>query len=171
MLPDVLKKALMVAVSQRSFPVGTLRVLAVLPHNLHEWLALLGRTHVIMIHFPIALLLMAALGEVGGRIRGRSVGWTTGTLMCGALGAVFSMGLGWMLVWFSRYETSTTLTLHQYLGTATAFLAILSSGVYWKFGRKRPQWWTTVPIVLTAAMVGLTGHLGGTLVHGSLFSQ
>ena len=123
-----------------------------------------------MIHFPIALLLMAALGEVWGRFRGRPAGWTTGTLMCGALGAVFAMGFGWMLVWFNGYERSATLTLHQYMGTGTALVAMLSAAVHWKFGRERPQWWTTGSIIVTAAMVGVTGHLGGTLVHGSLLA-
>ena len=142
-------------------------VLSSLPGH-HEWLAVLGRAHVIIIHFPIALLLMAALGEVCGRIRGRPVGWTTGTLILGALGAMFSMGLGWMLVWFSGYAPSATLTLHQYLGTGTALMAMVSAAVHWKIARLQARWWTTGLILITGAMVGLTGHLGGTLVHGSL---
>lgn len=41
-----------------------------LPGKMHDWLALFGRTHVIVIHFPIALLLMALFGEIWGRVRG-----------------------------------------------------------------------------------------------------
>jgi uncharacterized membrane protein len=154
----------------RLFPAGVLSAVAELPTNVHDWLALLGRTHVILIHFPIALLLMAAFGEVLGRVRGRPASWTTATLFCGALGAVASMGLGWMLVWFSGFERSTTLTLHQYLGTATALFAVVSATVHWRLAGGRPRWWSTALIVLTAAMVGLTGHLGGTLVHGNIFA-
>ena len=144
--------------------------MAVLPANTHDWLALFGRTHVVVIHFPIALLLMAALGEVWGRICGRPAGWTTATLICGAMGAAVSMGLGWMLVIFDGYDASVTLTLHQYMGTATAIFAVGTAAVYWKFAREKSRWWITSLIILTAAMVALTGYLGGTLVHGNLFA-
>jgi len=156
--------------TQLSFPAGSLSVMAALPASMRDWLALFGRTHVVVIHFPIALLLMAALGEVWGRVRGRSAGWTTATLICGAIGAAISMGLGWMLVLFDGYDSSTTLTLHQYLGTATAIFAVGTATVYWKFAREKARWWTTSLIILTAAMVAITGHLGGTLVHGNLFA-
>ena len=158
------------AYSQLSFPAGNFSAMAVLPASMHDWLALFGRTHVVVIHFPIALLLMAALGEVWGRVRGRPAGWTTATLICGAMGAAVSMGLGWMLVLFDGYDGSVTLTLHQYLGTATAIFAVGTAAVYWKFAREKARWWTTSLIILTAAMVAVTGHLGGTLVHGNLFA-
>jgi hypothetical protein len=156
--------------SQLLFPFGTLAAIAGLPGSIHDWLALFGRTHVIVIHFPIALLLMAALGEVWSRVRGRTAGWTTATLICGAMGAAVSMALGWMLVIFDGYDASVTLTLHQYLGTATAILAVGTAAVYWNFGREKARWWTTSLIVLTATMVAVTGHLGGTLVHGNLLA-
>jgi uncharacterized membrane protein len=156
--------------SQPPFPSESLLAIAALPANLHAWLALFGRTHVIIIHFPIALLLMAALGEAWTRLRGQPAGWTTATLLCGAIGAAASMTLGWLLVLYSGYDASTTLTLHQYLGTATAILAIAAAALHWKFARQKPRWWTTSLILVTAAMVTLTGHLGGTLVHGNLFA-
>jgi hypothetical protein len=162
--------AILNTLSQLSFPTGSISTMAVLPANMHDWLALFGRTHVVVIHFPIALLLMAALGEVWGRISGRPAGWTTATLICGAMGAAVSMGLGWMLVIFDGYDGSVTLTLHQYLGTATAVCAIGTAVAHWMFAREKARWWTTSLIILTAAMVAVTGHLGGTLVHGNLFS-
>jgi hypothetical protein len=150
----------LITIFQQLFHTADLSVIAELPATFHDWLALLGRMHVIVIHFPIALLLMAALGEVWGRVRGRPAGWTTATLMCGAIGAVVSMALGWVLVWFSGYESSSTLTLHQYLGTATAILAIVTAAIYWrKVAKGKPRWWMTA-LILIAAMVGLTGHLG-----------
>jgi uncharacterized membrane protein len=156
--------------SQLLFPVGTLVTIAGLPGSIHDWLALFGRTHVVLIHFPIALLLMAALGELWGRVRGRPAGWTTATLICGAMGAAVSMALGWMLVMFDGYDRSTTLTLHQYMGTATAIFAVGTAAAHWRFAGEKARWWTTALIILTAAMVAATGHLGGTLVHGNLFA-
>jgi hypothetical protein len=155
---------------QLSFPAGGLSATVVLPASMHDWLALFGRMHVVVIHFPIALLLMAALGEIWGRVRGRPAAWTSATLICGAMGAAVSMTLGWMLVMFDGYDGSVTLTLHQYLGTATAIFAVGTAAVYWKFAREEARWWTTSLIILTAAMVAVTGHLGGTLVHGNLFA-
>ena len=151
------------------FPVGTFAAIAGIPGSVHDWLALVGRMHVVIIHFPIALLLVAALGELWGLARGRSVGWTTATLIFGAMGAAASVAFGWVLVLLNGYETSVTLTLHQYLGTATALFAVGTAAVYWKVAREKSRWWTTSLIILTAAMVAVTGHLGGTLVHGNLF--
>lgn len=156
--------------SQLLFSIGALATIGGLPGTLHDWLALFGRTHVIVIHFPIALLLVAALGEVWGRMRGRHVVWTGAMLIFGAMGAAVSMALGWMLVIFDGYDASGTLTLHQYLGTATAIVAVGTAAVYWKFARERARWWTTSLIIMTAAIVAVTGHLGGTLVHGNLLS-
>ncbi len=79
------------------------------------------------------------------------------------------MTLGWLLVWFSGYEASSTLTLHQYLGTATAILAIAATVIHWKVVRGQSRWWMTILLLIVAGMVGLTGHLGGTLVHGNIF--
>jgi uncharacterized membrane protein len=156
--------------SQLSFPAGVLVTIAGLPGSIHDWLALFGRMHVIVIHFPIALLLMAALGEIWGKVRGHPAGWTRATLIGGAMGAAVAMALGWMLVLFDGYERSATLTLHQYLGTATAIFAVGTAAVHWKFARERARWWTTSLIIVIAALVGVTGHLGGTLVHGNLFT-
>ena len=168
--PDAGLGVILNANSQLWIPLGTLSTIAGLPGNVHDWLALFGRTHVIVIHFPIALLLMAALGEIWGRVRRQPAGWTTATLICGAMGAVVSMSLGWMLVLFDGYDGSVTLSLHQYVGTATAIFAAGTAAAYWKFAREKARWWTTSLIILTAAMVAITGHLGGTLVHGSLFA-
>jgi len=86
------------------------------------------------------------------------------------MGEAVYMGLGWMLVIFDGYDGSVTLTLHQYLGTATAVCAIGTAVAHWMFAREKARWWTTSLIILTAAMVAVTGHLGGTLVHGNLFA-
>ncbi len=150
--------------------LGTVPPIAELPSNFYDWLGLLGRMHVVVIHFPVALLLVAALGEVWGRVRGRVVGWTTATLVFGAVGALFSMALGWMLIWFSGYECSRTLTRHKYLGTATAIIAIVAVAAHFKLVKGQARWWATSLVVVTAAMVALTGHLGGTLVYGDLFA-
>jgi peptidoglycan/LPS O-acetylase OafA/YrhL len=80
------------------------------------------------------------------------------------------MALGWMLVMFDGYDSSVTLTLHQYLGSATALFAVGTAVAHWIFAREKARWLTTSLIILSAAMVSVTGHLGGTLVHGNLFA-
>jgi len=126
--------------------------------------AMLGRMHVIVIHFPVALLLMAALGEVWGQ----PARWSRGSLFAGALGAVVAMGLGWMLVWFAGYEATPLLRWHQIFGTATAGVAVVAAGVYWRIGDLRRSGWRTGVVLGAGLLVGVTGHLGGMLVHGSL---
>src|SRR5262249_18287321 len=61
----------------------------------------LGRFHVVLVHFPIALLIAAAAGEIWSVLRGRSTPAPAVhfCVVLGAASAVAAAGLGWLDAW------------------------------------------------------------------------
>jgi len=126
----------------------------------------LGRLHILVIHFPIALLIAAAAGELWYARRGSSTP-EPAVRFCVALaaaGAVAAATLGWLHAW------GGSLWLHRWLGTAAGAWAVvtaLQSELEARRGRRSP--WFRVSVVLGALLVGAAGHFGGILVHGDDF--
>jgi len=136
--------------------------------SLVRWL---GKFHPVTVHFPIALLFVAALAEVlwavwekpGFRFTARFC------LLLGTLGAVGSATLGWFLAGFQLTDPTWIRTTHRWLGTSTAVWAVLTlvlsemnerrNSVRWE-----RSYWAT--LFLGAALVGTTGFFGGAMVYG-----
>src|SRR4051812_37851094 len=88
------------------------------------WMQTLGRLHVVIVHFPIALLLVGAMIEMAQMIR-RKTGPTKVGSACVVLGAV-SAGIaawfGYIHRGFSNFgkDSLTTANWHEWLGIASA---------------------------------------------------
>jgi uncharacterized membrane protein len=135
--------------------------------------ALIGRFHVLVVHFPIALLLVAALAEAWGLLR-RSIAIPPSVRLCLTLGAVaapVAAGLGWVhaLDGFpGALSSPTSITgLHRWIGTAVGVIApvvSLLSELDVRRGRRSlsVRW----AILALALAVGAAGHFGGLLTHG-----
>ncbi len=120
---------------------------------------LVGRLHPVVVHFPIACLLLAVLAETLVLLRGAQ--WrplTSFLVLIGAAAAAIAVLTG---TWLATNETAE-LKRHQLLGWITLICALVSSGLLWVDKR----WVLRIALVLTAAAVGLTGHLGGVMVYG-----
>jgi len=130
----------------------------------------LGRLHPLLVHLPIGILLLAFLFELLSRFKGYkkvksvvrpALGW-------GALAAVFSAVTGYWLASEGGYD-DRLLRSHQYLGIATAFMAVLVylhrtyAIVQEKSARRGIR--LAMFFVLTILVV-ITGHYGGSLTHG-----
>src|SRR5437762_14363953 len=94
------------------------------------WLQTMGRAHVAVVHFPIALLMLAGLVECWRAMR-RKQGVSSFALAClvlGALGAIVATILGWIHKDFSTFggQTASVVRAHQWLGVATAAIAIIA---------------------------------------------
>jgi uncharacterized membrane protein/mono/diheme cytochrome c family protein len=132
----------------------------------------LGRLHVILVHFPIALLIAAAAGEVWSIRRGRRspAPAVHFCVVLGAAGAVAAAGLGWLDAWGGAGAGQSALDLHRWLGTAAAGWALVTAGL-----SSRDEWrcirsdWFRVALFIGAALVGAAGHFGGILVYGADF--
>jgi uncharacterized membrane protein/mono/diheme cytochrome c family protein len=119
-----------------------------------------GRLHPVIVHFPIACLLLSVLAESLVLLRGER--WkpvTAFLLVIGALGAMAAVVSGTILA----ERTTTEIVRHQLLGWVTMVGALTSACLL----ATPKRWPLRIAILATAALAGLTGHLGGALVYGS----
>ena len=141
------------------------------PEN-SPWMQEMGRMHVVIEHFPIALLLVAGIFEAC-RVLWRLPKPSKTAMVCVALGAVSAIVasvMGWVHSNFSTFsgDAHSTLQQHEWLGFITAAIATITiiPILFYKEGRKLPLKLYRIGAISGAALVGLTGHLGGTLTHG-----
>ncbi|MFZ5494297.1 MAG: DUF2231 domain-containing protein [Verrucomicrobiota bacterium] len=135
---------------------------------------LFGRLHPLVLHFPIALLLLAAAVEVLRCFRPdpRLGHLVVFLLAVAAAGALLTAATGWVFAHESHPEPELRATLlwHRWLGVGTAALALLA----WLAARR----WAADPrpcfrrisrgvTWLTAALLVVTAHLGALLVWGA----
>ncbi|QDU65564.1 c-type cytochrome domain-containing protein [Engelhardtia mirabilis] len=146
---------------------------------LDAWLDLLAALHVAVVHFPVALILAAALFETGATIRGlvrdeeaRPSSTALACLILGALGAAASAASGWTLADRENFGSSMAEALlwHRWTGVTVAGLALLAllpgamTAVRPSLGARRLY---RTLLLLAAMAVSLAGHQGGAIVHGS----
>lgn len=130
----------------------------------------LGRLHPIMVHFPVSLLLIAAVMEVMTFRKFQSslrtgINWL---VFVGAGGALISAVFGWLLASSGSYGGDTFAT-HQWVGIATAVLGILVAFFLWLIIRKKRYGFVKVYqalLLLATVGVSVAGHYGGSLTHG-----
>lgn len=131
-----------------------------------------ARTHPMVVHFPIALLIVAAMADWLGVFARRQKEWlpvVRWMLVISSLSAVFAITAGWMLAEQEGYKPATVF-LHRWLGVATAVVSWVGWGLLeWaeRTGSRRLRWAARVLILLGAVLVSVTGHTGGELVYGA----
>ena len=140
-----------------------------------ELTVFLGRFHPLLVHFPIALLLAAAAGEVGsiGRRARQPAPAVHFCVLLGAISAIVSAVLGWLHA-ASGYglDSPSILTWHLRCGTATAVVsAILAVLSVIEQRRGVRSWWFRLLLLLVALLVAVAGYLGGRLAYGDDFFQ
>jgi hypothetical protein len=133
----------------------------------------LGRLHILVIHFPIALLIAAAAGEAWSALReGRTPAPAVRfCVLLGAAGAVAAAALGWLHA-ANGYGAgmAAVLGLHRWFGTAAATWAVVTAlHSEWEVRWGRRSQWFRASLLLGAVLVGVAGHFGGVLVHGGDF--
>jgi uncharacterized membrane protein len=136
---------------------------------------LLGRMHPLVIHFPIALIIVACGVEVWHAARGerRPAPMGVACVALGAAGAAVAAGMGWLNAAYERPgSASSVLFLHRWIGIAVAVasagLAVLSvrasraeAGIVRSLYR--------AGLVVTAVLVSVGAHLGGMMTYGDLY--
>ena|SRR5437899_1261081 len=132
---------------------------------------LVGKLHPLLVHFPIALVLAAGGAECVA-LRTRRATWhaiAVANLRIGAAFSVFSVIAGWVLATAPFVEATPALALHRWAGVVAAVVtlgAALSSKKSQAESR-RPIWLYRGSLLAAAALVAITGHLGGRLVWGT----
>ena len=139
------------------------------PSILDAWLQVLGATHPLIVHFPIALAIVAAMAMLLHWI-GRHEGFGDFAFHCtwiAALASVCVAASGWFFADASR--ESDELFLHRWFGIgssvgliALAFMTSLVRGDSWPGLLKISRFAS----LLVAVGIGITAHFGGDMVWG-----
>ncbi|MEK7415272.1 MAG: c-type cytochrome domain-containing protein [Planctomycetota bacterium] len=126
---------------------------------------LVGRIHPIVVHLPIACLLLAALSELLALRRGAIWRPTTALLvLIGTLGSAVAIVSGLQL---ASDQSADLLDRHELLGWLTLTGALIASALLiierWVPMRR---WLLLAVLIGTAILVAATGHIGGQMAWG-----
>lgn len=134
-----------------------------------------ARTHLVVLHFPIALLIVAAVLELfrALNLKRTATHYTPGstgtTLFAFAiLACIYTVISGLVL----GFGDSSKVDLHRILGIVTGVLVVLTLFPLLASRKDNPG---NAPrlylalLTISAAAVGFTGHLGGDITHGKGF--
>lgn len=136
-------------------------------------MALVGRLHPLLVHFPIALVLTAAAAEAAALLSGDRR-WRVvaiGNVRVAALFAAATAVAGWRLATAPGVDQTPMLGWHRWLGTlAAVVITVVAVGTSGDRSRsERAIWLYRLGLAAAALLVALTGHLGGLLVWGADF--
>jgi uncharacterized membrane protein len=131
----------------------------------------LGNFHPPLVHFPIALLTAAAVAEFLRLATGKPA-FDAISRFCiwfGTLTAVVAGILGWFLAGFRFTDVTWVMMMHRWIGTFTvacAVLVLVLSEMSRPSARHWTKVWFRVTLFVAAALVSVTGFLGGAVVFG-----
>lgn len=132
----------------------------------------MGYLHPVLVHFPIALLLLAvALEATGFFIRNERLAWTARLiLLLGIVSTLFTFVCGnFAEIWAARSGISQeALEFHEFLATITSWLFVgLTAWRLWMNAQTRRFWRGLWILAATGAciLLGFTGHYGAMLVY------
>ena len=130
----------------------------------------LGRLHPLIVHFPISMLLLAAVLELFS-IKNFYSSLRPGInvlVFTGSVAAVLAALLGWQLS--TQEETAgNTLQIHQWSGNITAAFGFLSAVVLYRILNNKQLGLIRIyrTILFSSALgVSIAGHFGGSLTRG-----
>jgi len=138
-----------------------------------------GRLHPALLHFPVALLSVAALFAVfafGNKHMDKAAMYC---LCLGSLGACAAAVSGWGFAEHKQWPALETEvlgsqpSLHRWGGVAVAALGLFVFVLAYisRLNPDRSQLWWKLGVVVVAGLVGFVGHLGGKLTHDDLYTK
>jgi len=136
-------------------------------------MAFAGRLHPLLLHFPIALIVVAAIAELMGMLTTVRT-WhavAVANVRAGALFALATAITGWLMASSPVVDDVRTLDWHRWMGT-TAAVAIIGAALATAGAERQSpkvRWLYRIALFWAAALVGVTGHLGARLVWGADF--
>jgi uncharacterized membrane protein len=125
----------------------------------------IGHFHPLLVHLPIGILLTGLFLHWLSRKEKYSAvkGAIPVVLLCGAIAAVLSCITGYVLSNVDDYD-KTIAGWHQWMGISVAVLSIL---LYLKTKNPEIAHNNNLLAVVLLVLIFITGHLGGSLTHGS----
>jgi mono/diheme cytochrome c family protein/uncharacterized membrane protein len=139
----------------------------------HRWIRWVGKFHLLLLHFPIALVIAAGVGEVRATwqrdaLPSEAVRFC---LLLAALAAIPTATLGWLFALSGHGAGSPQLlSAHRWLGTTTAACLVLTAVWAERDARRAGRTMRTRLLLLAGILLtALTAHVGGILAHGEEF--
>lgn len=137
--------------------------------NKEDLVVFIGRFHPLVVHLPIGFLILAFLMWVFQQWK-KSADFSTAisfSLLLGTLSAAVACLLGYLLSISGGYEKEM-LNTHMWAGISTTMIAGIayvfhSFSLSWKFKKQL----IIGCLFLMMAGLSITGHVGGSLTHGS----
>ncbi len=123
----------------------------------------IGRFHPVLVHLPVGILLIAVVFQfLSVKEKNTNLQSAVGiSLLLGMLSAIASCISGYFLSQADDYD-ATLVSRHQWLGISVAAVSIIAYFLY-KKNKKQLSWVMGV----LGLLIIITGHLGGSLTHGS----
>ena len=124
-----------------------------------------GHFHVVLVHLPIGILLLACVFQwLERRPKFSSLHVATNiALLIGMICAILSALTGYLLSFSGDYDEGLVIT-HQWFGISVAAVSI----AMFYYHNKAVSFKTQVSIsILLFVLIIITGHIGGSLTHGS----
>lgn len=155
--------------------------------SVHRGFRAIGYFHPAVVHFPIALITVAAASVLLSYFLGqRFASFGYACLVIGALFAIVSAVMGWSFAEIRGFASWDTMLaadatekqsnefFHRWLGSATAIIGLivcyLGSRAKQSDGSRPGHAWR-IGTILLALLVGAVGHQGGELVYGDIFAK
>ncbi len=133
----------------------------------------LGRFHPLILHFPVACLSLIALLEIS-RLSSKFKNlkqFIGPMLILAALSACVTVFFG-LLLGSNEGHSGVLIDRHRSRGISVAILSCLAAALYYTATKSKSRMmWTSYFSTFVAAivMMGLTAHVGGSLVHGPTY--
>lgn len=129
----------------------------------------IGRLHILVLHFPIAFVLLAAGLAVFGLVRRQRIESLPMLTHISTVSTLVTVVLGLVLFSMEDYrgETLETLELHRLLGISSAVLMLITSWVTYRFKDKQPL--QALLLLAASGTIIFGAHQGGVSIHGDNF--
>ena len=123
----------------------------------------LGRFHPLIVHIPIALLLLVPILECAGVIQAHLRQAAGFVLALAVAAAIVAALFGWLLAWSGGFEGSLVIR-HMWGGVSLAAACVACWGLY---GWDRRSY--AAALMVTIGLLIWTSDQGGKLTHGGTF--
>jgi uncharacterized membrane protein len=132
-----------------------------------EWAQFLGRFHLLVVHFPIALILLVPVFELAGRRRHLPdlATWVDFVLALTTLSAIVASFLGWCLA-RSGGSSGGLVTQHMWGGASLTVVCWLGWVLRDRIAGQAPDLIYALTLVIAVGLVSWTGYRGGQLSQG-----
>jgi uncharacterized membrane protein len=133
-------------------------------HSPPDIFLFVGRFHPLLVHLPIGMLVALVTLEIAAWFpRFKNANVSAGFLLALATPlAVVTAVCGWLLSLGGGYDENL-LAWHKWLGTGTAAGCAVAAFLFYR-GKLNAY---RISLFVTVALLTVTGHLGGSLTHGS----